>query len=183
MMPAEYLALAFHSALQASGALYGLYVQHSESDPLQRSAHLMTQHAYACRESLKVLSALADAMTHELSRSHAHKLHSLRLHFAAHAPEEDDPNSIYDLKIESHTKLGSTGGLLSTPHARTVVEHASSNATLKEGSPQLIQALEGQCHRPDRHLFLKSEASCTTHHSMSGMRRPSRSGTQSKDSW
>ena len=150
-MPAEYFSLAFHRALQASGALCNLYVQHSKSDPPQRSVQLKTQQAYACRESLKVLSALADALTQELSRSHAHKLHSLRLHFAAHAPEEDDTYSIHDLKIKSHTELGSTGGLLSTPQARTVVEHASSNATLMEGSPQLIQALEGQCHRPDHH--------------------------------
>ena len=84
-----------------------------------------------------VLSALATALTQELSSSHAHKLCSLQLHFAAHAPEEDNGSSDpCDPSEKSSTKVGSTTGLLSTPHAQTAIEQAvdgSSDPPVKEG--------------------------------------------------
>ena len=95
---------------------------------------------YTCRESLMVLSALTSALTQELSSSHAHKLRSLRLHFAAHAPEEDDDSSNHDLNEKRNTSVGSTIGLPSTPHVRTTIEQAligSSDPPVKEGITSL----------------------------------------------
>ena len=111
-------------------------VQHGRKSSTQISVQQRHNMPHTCREALMMLSALAGALTQELSSSHAHKLRSLQLHFAAHAPEEDNGSSSHDPNGKSKMNLGSTAGLLSTPHAQTEVEQAvdgSSDLTVKEG--------------------------------------------------